>query len=95
MKRALFAIVLITALVTALPANGRSEDMTPAEEGRKTVTYFTFSAAPDHLGDLDEMIAAFEAENPDVEIKVESAPWGEYFTKLQTLVAGEVICSLR
>ncbi|MFV2062613.1 MAG: sugar ABC transporter substrate-binding protein, partial [Chloroflexota bacterium] len=34
------------------------------------------------------MIAAFEAENPDVKIDVETAPFDNYFTVLQTQVAG-------
>ena len=53
-----------------------------------TITYFTFSAAPDHLEDLDQMIAAFEAANPGIKVKVETAPFADYFTKLQTLIAG-------
>jgi multiple sugar transport system substrate-binding protein len=53
-----------------------------------TLTYFTFSAAPDHLEDLDAMIQAFETTHPGVTIKVETAPFDEYFTKLQTLIAG-------
>lgn len=53
-----------------------------------TITYFTFSAAPDHLEDLDRMIAAFQAEHPGVEVEVETAPFDQYFTKLQTQVAG-------
>ena len=31
-----------------------------------TLSYFTFSAAPDHLEDLDAIIAAFEAEHPNI-----------------------------
>lgn len=53
-----------------------------------TIRYFTFSAAPDNLEVLGEMIAAFEAENPDVTVEVETAPFDEYFSVLQTQVAG-------
>jgi multiple sugar transport system substrate-binding protein len=53
-----------------------------------TITYFTFSAAPDHLEDLDKMVAAFEAAYPNVNVVVETAPFDQYFTKLQTLIAG-------
>lgn len=53
-----------------------------------TIRYFTFSAAPDNLEVLDGMIAAFEAENPDVTVEVETAPFDEYFSVLQTQVAG-------
>jgi len=62
----------------------------PAPQEPVTITYFTFSAAPDHLEDLDEMIAIFEAENPMINIEVETAAWGDYFTLLQTKIAGGV-----
>ncbi|MBC8248865.1 MAG: sugar ABC transporter substrate-binding protein [Anaerolineales bacterium] len=53
-----------------------------------TLTHFTFSAAPDHLEDLDEMIQIFGQTHPNIKIKVETASWDDYFTKLQTLIAG-------
>ena len=61
---------------------------TPGPVEPVELTYFTFSAAPDHLEDLDQMIAAFNAEYPNVQVKVETAPFDDYFTKLQTLIAG-------
>jgi len=60
----------------------------PAAQTSTTITYFTFSAAPDHLEDLDQMIAAFKTANPGIDVKVETAPFDQYFTKLQTLIAG-------
>lgn len=63
---------------------------TPVSQEPVTITYFTFSAAPDHLEDLDDMIAVFEAENPLINIEVETAAWGDYFTLLQTKIAGGV-----
>lgn len=58
----------------------------PAEPAE--ITYYTFSAAPDHLKDLDQMIQIFEKDHPLIKVKVETAPFADYFTKLQTLVAG-------
>jgi multiple sugar transport system substrate-binding protein len=83
----MLAVVLAgcTAVAPAAPA-ATGDDAGAAEQ--TTVTYFTFSAAPDHLEDLDAMIAAFEAANPDITVKVETAPFDQYFTKLQTLIAG-------
>jgi multiple sugar transport system substrate-binding protein len=52
------------------------------------ITYFTFSAAPDHLNEIEQMVQIFEAAHPNIKVKVETAPFDEYFTKLQTLVAG-------
>lgn len=59
-----------------------------AAAGATEITYFTFSAAPDHLDALDAMIAAFNVQHPEITVKVETAPFADYFTKLQTLVAG-------
>lgn len=58
-----------------------------AAQSTSTIRYFTFSAAPDHLEDLDTIIEAFKAENPDVDIVVETAPFADYFTLLQAGVA--------
>ena len=53
-----------------------------------TLNYLTFSAAPDHLKDLDALIQAYEKLHPNITIKVETAPFADYFTKLQTEIAG-------
>ncbi len=70
----------VAAAPTAVP-------VAPAVEPVE-ISYFTFSAAPDHLDSLDTMIAAFEEANPTISVKVETAPFDQYFTKLQTLIAG-------
>lgn len=69
-----------------------SGDASSAAGGGEAVeiSYFTFSAAPDHLEDLDAIVEAFEAENPDVTVNVETAAYDEYFTSLQTAIAGGV-----
>jgi len=55
-----------------------------------TLRYFTFSAAPDYLEELDTIIAGFEEENPSVTIEVETAPFADYFTLLQAdVVSGD------
>ena len=74
-------IVEVPVEVTAAPAPTAAPEPV-------TLTYFTFSAAPDHLEHLDSMIKAFEATHPNITIQVETAPFDQYFTKLQTLIAG-------
>ena len=79
-----FLGVLTLALLVGLggsPALARAQE--PVE-----ISYFTFSAAPDHLEDLDAMVAAFETANPGVRVEVETAPFDQYFTELQTRIAG-------
>lgn len=53
-----------------------------------TLTYFTFSAAPDHLKDLDSIIKAFNVGHPNIKIDVQTAAYADYFTKLQAEIAG-------
>jgi multiple sugar transport system substrate-binding protein len=53
-----------------------------------TLTYFTFSAAPDHLEDLEVIIEAFGLQYPEIQIEVQTAAFADYFTSLQTQIAG-------
>jgi multiple sugar transport system substrate-binding protein len=53
-----------------------------------TIRYFTFSAAPDYLEELDAIVTAFEETNPGITVEVETAPFADYFTLLQADVVG-------
>ncbi len=72
-----------TGTPAAAPTAAPSESAAPVK-----LTYFTFSAAPDHLKDLDTIIKAFQAAHPNVTIEVQTASYDEYWTKLQTSIAG-------
>ncbi|MBI9103027.1 MAG: sugar ABC transporter substrate-binding protein [Spirochaetales bacterium] len=91
MKKRIIMILMITLTCTMMVmAGGQKDDEGASVDGKIELTYFTYSAHPDHMNDLEEMIAIFENENKDITIKVENAPYADYFTKLQTLVAGGV-----
>jgi multiple sugar transport system substrate-binding protein len=63
----------------------------PVESGSTktvTVSYFTFSAAPDHLNSLNALIQIFEKKYPNIQVSYTTAPYSDYFTKLQTEIAG-------
>ena len=96
-RRGLAAAAILTALFATACGSGSTSappasdpGSAPATESAAPVTlrYFTFSAAPDHVKDLDAIVKAFEAENPNITITVETAPYDQYFTKLQTALAG-------
>lgn len=76
------------AVLLAACSQGSATTQEASEDGTTTVRYFTFSAAPDHVEDLDRVVSAFEADNPTIKVEVETAPYDSYFTKLQTAVAG-------
>ena len=77
-------LTLLTAATFLIPAVGTAA----AAQDDVDITYFTFSAAPDNLETLDAMIAVFEEQNPGITVSVETAPFGDYFTELQTRIAG-------
>ena len=68
---------------TSTSAANPSVNPTPTAAPVK-LTYFTFSAAPDHLNDLNTIVKAFEAQYPNITIDVQTAAYADYFTKLQT-----------
>jgi multiple sugar transport system substrate-binding protein len=73
---AMAALLLTTAAATPALA-----------QDRVTIDYMTFSAAPNYIEELEATIAAFEAEHPDIDVEYETLAFGDYFTKLQTVVA--------
>lgn len=84
-RRTILTLPISAAVLAgALPLAARSARAQDDTE----ISYFTFSAAPDHLEDLDAMIAAFAEANPGITVKVETAPYDSYFTELQTRIAG-------
>lgn len=76
------------AATTLLSACGEQADTGTDGGATGAITYFTFSAAPDHLKDLDAIKAEFEKQNPGITVQVQTAAYDDYFTKLQTAVAG-------
>lgn len=97
-RRLMGAVLLLTLLLSACGTDtdisagadeGTDAEPAAAVDGDDvSIEYFTFSAAPDHLDTLQGIIDAFEAENPGVSVEVTHAPYDEYFTRLQTRVAG-------
>jgi multiple sugar transport system substrate-binding protein len=59
-----------------------------SSDGKTTITYMEFSSNGGHEKDLQSIVAAFEKDNPDIDVKVETTPYDQYFTKLQTALAG-------
>jgi multiple sugar transport system substrate-binding protein len=88
-RRRVTASALAAATALALTACGQGSATAPkTEAGKTTVTYMNFSASGGHEGDLNKIVKAFEADNPDIKVKVETIPYDSYFTKLQTALAG-------
>ena len=88
-RRRVAATAVAGAMTLALTACGQgSATNSKSEGGKTTVAYMTFSANGGHEADLEKIVAGFEKENPDIKVKVETIPYDDYFTKLQTALAG-------
>lgn len=53
-----------------------------------TVDFLNFSASGDNIKYLEEMKDVFESKNTNIKINIETVGYTEYFTQLQTRVAG-------
>lgn len=60
-------------------------------DGPVTITYTNFISNDGNEANLQTIVDAFEAENPDITVEVTTLPYGDYGTALQTdLAAGTV-----
>jgi multiple sugar transport system substrate-binding protein len=80
--------IATAALAATLALSACGTGSTTATPGPVKLTYFTFSAAPDHLNDLNTIIGAFNQKYPNITIDVQTASYNDYWTKLQTAIAG-------
>lgn len=92
----LLGVALAVTLTACSQGSATRDDPAPAagadETGSTTtVRYMNFSANDGHEADLDAIVAAFEDENADVNVEVETLPYADYFTALQTAVAGGTV----
>jgi len=83
MTRLLTALMLLAALPLLAGCGGDGEP----DGGRITLRYMRW-ADPSELDATREALAAFELMNPTIRVKLEYTSWGQYHTKLQTLIAG-------
>lgn len=69
--------------ITALSACGSSEK---AEDGNVTLTFAIWDKL--QKDGMQEMVDAFEKENPDIKVKIELTPYEQYWTKMQASGTG-------
>ncbi|MGV9768866.1 ABC transporter substrate-binding protein [Microbacterium sp. NPDC003461] len=81
-------IVAATGLVLAGCAGGTESG---DEGGPVTITYTNFISAGGNEENLQKIVDAFEAENENVTVEVTTLPYADYFTALQTDLAGGTV----
>lgn len=88
MKKTLIAaggvVILGAAALTGCSSSGDGDASGPV-----TITYSNFISNGGNEANLTTIVDAFEKENPDITVNVQTAAYADYFTKLQTdLAAG-------
>ena len=83
MKKALTVLLIALIAMTSVFANGASES---SKGGVTTLTLAFWDVAQNNY--INEVIAAFEAANPDIKIELQNTPSTEYVTKLNTQLNG-------
>lgn len=78
----------VLALALSACSQGSATDPGESADGKTVVRYMNFSANDGHEKDLATIEAAFEKENSGIDVRVETLPFADYFTTLQTAVAG-------
>ena len=74
---------------TGAPAKpAETETQAPAPAEPVTITYCNFNSSGGNEETLSKMVAAFESEYPNIKIEVETIGYSDYFTQMQTRVAG-------
>ncbi len=93
-KVALVPLALAGAVVMAGCAQGSATSGSGGEDGTTVVRYMNFTSNDGHEEDLDAIVAAYEDEHPDIDVQVETIPYADYFTKLQTAFAGQTVADV-
>ncbi|KGP74310.1 ABC transporter substrate-binding protein [Pontibacillus yanchengensis] len=68
--------------------SGGEENSADGGDSQTEITYYSFSATPNYEDVLSDIVAAFEEENPNIKVNTELTAYQDYFTKLQTRIAG-------
>ena len=66
---------------------GQQQENPPADQPI-TITYSNFNASGGNEETLEKMYEAFHQEYPNITVKIETIASSDYFTQLQTRVAG-------
>ncbi|WP_315079084.1 extracellular solute-binding protein [uncultured Clostridium sp.] len=90
-SKKLLGVVLSIIMVGTLFAGCTNKSGDSSNGEKVNIKYATYSAGPDHIQDLEKMIAEFEKQNPDINVEYEVMGFDNYFTKLQTQASSNTL----
>jgi multiple sugar transport system substrate-binding protein len=89
MKKILFSVVLISMFILSACKGTTTPAATTAAgaTGGKAEITFSMWGAPEELTVWKQIVADFEAANPNIKVNVEVSDWDSYWSKLKTQLA--------
>ena len=82
-------MAIIAALIFAMAAcSGNDKKSSSGSNEQVTIKYAQFSGSGDNEKYLIQMKDAFEKKYKNIKVEIETIPYGDYFTQMQTRVAG-------
>ncbi|MFC8303209.1 ABC transporter substrate-binding protein [Specibacter sp. NPDC057265] len=92
MKKAHIGIMAVAA-ATSLALTGCGGGTTGADASSDSIVIDMWSGSEDDTAALEAQLAIAKEENPDLDISLRTAPWGDYFTKMTTnMASGNMAC---
>ena len=94
--QATLAIVIGLTALTACSGGSKDQPSDTASNGadQVTVTYANFISNGGNEDNLAQIVTAFEAANPGIKVQVATLPYADYFTALQTDLAGGTVADV-
>jgi fructooligosaccharide transport system substrate-binding protein len=77
-------LVLLMLILTAVACSSTDET---SSDGKVEITYWRHDYEPE-VKSLEKLIESFEKEHPNINVKMELIPGGDYETKIRTALAG-------
>jgi putative chitobiose transport system substrate-binding protein len=87
MKKAMRILVVLCLISTALWGKGTQE----MADQKQQITFWTMSLSPTFDDYLNDVIAQFEAKNPNVKVNWVDVPWGDMETRVLTAAVSNTL----
>lgn len=84
----MFKKIFLVLVISLVFIGGFAGWVTAGSNKAVTIDFLNFSGSGEPSKYLEEMKKVFEEQNPDIKINIEIVGFGEYFTLLQTRIAG-------
>lgn len=82
-------LMFVTVIIGFIVLAGCSKDDAASSDGKVEITYGFWDKK--QVPAIDEIIKLFNEKNPDIKVKTEITPYGQYFQKLETAATGSAL----